>query len=403
MCFHIFIFSVFVLLYFVLCVLLSLCVCSCVLTVSVFPFSKSCMPETRSQRQRRALGILAMAPTNTNATATMAPSTKVTLISENVPFPAFTGDGSESVHDFIRRVQEECTRRDAISDDAKLAVIKSRISFEPTSHAGKLAKSDKFLQFTKFDDFTAALLNHFAGHSKLGATHSLLKVAQSATQVMRSTSDVYKAENFASSLSSELTNQLKDSPWFEDGKMTTENFKRVMSYFLFTLQLDSPTFAVASKVEFNPSDFIYDICKRMSEKLPPTSKPVHLAQPTQPRPSYGSSPQPISDQTPARGRFSSRQPPSARQPPTRHRSHSRHSRERNTTCHRCGLRGHIASFCRVTLDQYGSPQYDPEAFCTLHNRRGHSLADCRLHQQQLSSRPSCSSGNDSRPRKLDFT
>ena len=336
-----------------------------------------------------------------------ASSTKVTLISENVPFPAFTGDGSESVHDFVRRIQEECTRRDAISDDAKLAVIKSRISFEPTSHAGKLAKSDKFLQFTKFDDFTAALLNHFAGHSKLGSTHSLLKVAQSVTQVMRSTPDVYKAENFASSLSSELTTQLKDSLWFENGKMSTANFQRIMSYFMFILQLDSPTFAVASKVEFNPSDFIYDICKRMSEKLPPASKTVHLAQPTHARPSYGfspPSPQHPPDQAPARGRFSARQSSQQRHQFARPRSQSRHSRDRNSTCHRCGLRGHIASFCRVSLDIHGVPQFDPDAFCTLHNRRGHSLADCRLHKQQQSSRQSCSpSGNDSRPHRLDCT
>ena len=365
------------------------------------------MPVTRSQSSRTRPEILAMAPTDPEATNAMPASTKVTLISENVPFPAFTGDGSESVHDFIRRIKEECTRRDATSDDARLAVIKSRISFESTSHAGKLAKSDKFLQFTKFDEFTAALLNHFAGHSKLGATHSLLKVAQSATQVMRSTDDVYQAENLASSLSSELTNQLKDSTWFEDDKMSKANFQRIMSYFLFILQLDTPTFAVASKVEFNPSDYIYDICKKMSEKLPPPPalKPVHLAQPTDSRPSYRPSAprsQPVSDQAPARGRYSVRTPPSPRQP-SRHRSQSRHSRERNSTCHRCGLRGHIASFCRVTLDKYGAPQYDPDAFCTLHKRYGHSLADCRLHKQQLSSRQSCSSGNDSRPHNLDVT
>lgn len=360
---------------------------------------------TRSQR--RVQSFLTMAPGGENSQVP-----QVTLIPDTVSFPAFTGDGSESVHDFVRRVQDECTRRSVISEDAKLAVIKSRISFEPTSLAGRLAKSDKFLQFTKLEDFTNELKKHFAGHSKLGATHSLLKVAQSTTQVIRSVPDVFKAENFASSLAAELVTQLKDSSWFEEDKMTDEKFQRIMSYFLFILQLDPSTFAVASKVEFSPSDFIYDICKKILEKSPPVTRPVHLAQtPHQQRPPHNPPfpSQHADSQGHARGRSSSRQftpqQRSFRQASSRPRSQSRYSRDRNSTCHRCGLRGHIASFCRVSLDENGFPQFDPDAFCSLHNRRGHSLADCRLHkQQQLASRQSGSpSGNGLRHSQLEHT
>ena len=356
--------------------------------------------------QQRVLDSRTMAPGNDNPQAP-----QVTLIPDTVSFPAFTGDGSESVHDFVRRVQDECTRRSVVSEDAKLAVIKSRISFEPTSLAGRLAKSDKFLQFTKLDDFAAELKKHFSGHSKLGATHSLLKVAQSATQVIRSVPDVFTAENFASSLAAELVTQLKDTTWFEDDKMTTEKFQRIMSYFLFILQLDHPTFAVASKVEFNPPDFIYDICKKILEKSPPATKPVHLAQTHhQQGPSHSPSlpPQHAVSQGHARGRSSSRQfsshQPSFRQSSSRQRSQSRYSRDRNSTCHRCGLRGHIASFCRVSLDENGCSQFDPDAFCSLHNRRGHSLADCRLYKQQVASRQSGSPpGNGPRRSQAEYT
>ena len=365
---------------------------------------------TRSQQ--RVLLSRTMAPAGETSQAPQTSQAhQVTLIPDTVSFPAFTGDGSESVHDFVRRVQDECTRRGVVSEDAKLAVIKSRISFEPTSLAGRLAKSDKFLQFTKLDDFAAELKKHFSGHSKLGATHSLLKVAQSATQVIRSVPDVFTAENFASSLAAELVTQLKDTTWFEDDKMTTDKFQRIMSYFLFILQLDPPTFAVASKVEFTPPDFIYDICKKILEKAPPVTKPVHLAQtPHQQGPSHSPSypPQHAVSQGHARGRSPSRQSSSHqssfRQSSSRPRSLSRYSRDRNSTCHRCGLRGHIASFCRVSLDENGFSQFDPDAFCSLHNRRGHSLADCRLYKQQVASRQSGSpSGNGPRRSQAEYT
>ena len=198
--------------------------------------------------------------------------------------------------------------------------------------------------------------------------------------------------------------------------MSHANFQRIMSYFLFILQLDPPTFAVASKVEFSPTDFIYDICKKISEKAPPAAKPIHLAQPPPSQrlshtpaypPSY--SPQSVDGQGHARGRSPSRhshsQSRSFRQSTNRPRSQSRYSRDRNATCHRCGLRGHIAQFCRVSLDKYGAPQFDPEAFCTLHNRRGHSLADCRLHKLQQLAPPQSppSSGNGLRHSQFDHT
>ena len=328
--------------------------------------------------------------------------TKVTLVSENVTIPPFTGHGPESVHAFVRRVKEECTRRSANTDAEKIATLKARICFESTSLAGKLVKSDKFLQFDTFDEFTTALCNHFAGHSKLGATHSLLKVAQSATQIVRSTSDTYKAENIASSLSSELTTQLKDSTWFTDEKMSSANFQRLMSYFLFVLQLDSPTFAVASDIELKPSDFIYDVCKKISEKSPPASQPIHLAQPVaQGSSSRCPSPQSVNDRSSGRSRPAARQFQQTRQQQPRYRSQSRHSRDRNVTCHRCGLRGHISAYCRVTLDESGIAQYNPDAYCPLHDRRGHSLTDCRLHQKQMALRQP--SGNASRPNQHEFT
>ncbi|MPC42804.1 hypothetical protein E2C01_036436 [Portunus trituberculatus] len=111
------------------------------------------------------------------------------------------------------------------------------------------------------------------------ATHSFLKVASSLTYLTRTTADVYKAENVASSLSAELTDQLKSSQWFNgDGMLSSANFKRLMSYLLFVVQLDSPTFAIASDIEFTEKDFLYDVCKKISEKSPPAPQSVSVAQ-----------------------------------------------------------------------------------------------------------------------------
>ena len=90
---------------------------------------------------------------------------------------------------------------------------------------------------------------------------------------------MYKAENIASSLSAELTDQIKSSQWIDtDGTISSTDFKRLMSYFLFLVQLDSPTFTVASDIKSSKEDFLYDRCKKISEKSPPVSQPVSLVQ-----------------------------------------------------------------------------------------------------------------------------
>ena len=178
------------------------------------------------------------------------------------------------------RVADECTRRFAHCDVEKLAILKSRICHDPSSFAGKLIKTDKFLSFSTYDELTTALISHFSCHSKLGATHSFLTIAQILTHVARSTHDVYKAENIASPLSAELTDQMKSSQWIDtDDKISSTDFKRLMSYFLFLVQLDSPTFAVASDIKFSKEDFLYDLCKKIFEKSPPVPQPVSLIQP----------------------------------------------------------------------------------------------------------------------------
>ena len=323
---------------------------------------------------------------------TPAQTTQVTVISDSVSIPPFSGNGSESVHSFIRRVTEECTRRSAVSDAEKLAILKSRVCHDASSLAGKLVKTDKFLSFTKYEEFTAALVTHFAGHSKLGATHSFLKVSQTLTSITRSTSDVYKAENVASSLSSELTDQLRSSKWIDsDDKITAADFKRMMSYFLFIQQLDVKTFNVASDIEFTRDEFLYDVCKKITEKSPTAAvQPVSAVQPSPPASSHAHNSR---ARSPTRQRSPSRHRPRSRYSPgRRHRSPSRSSR--NTVCHRCNLRGHVSAHCRVVLDEHGRHAYNPDAYCSYHNRPGHTLADCRAYQSQSSANQS---GNASRP------
>lgn len=332
-----------------------------------------------------------------NSQPTPNQTPQVTLISDSVSIPPFSGIGSETIHAFIRRVDEECTRRNAHTNAEKLAILKSRICHEPTSLAGKLVKCDKFLSFTTYADFSAALVSHFSGHSKLGATHSFLKIAQTLTSMARSTHDVYRAENVASSLSAELTEQLIASQCFDDhGKISSNEFKRLMSYLLFLVQLDSPTFKLASDIKFNHRQFLYDLCKQISEKSPPTPQPVSVVQsppilPVQPPPgSHSHVPPPRSPSPISRSRPSSR---SYHRSQSRHHSSSRNSRP--TSCYRCGIKGHSASQCRVVLDDQGRHQFNPDAFCSLHNKHGHSLAECRLYQYQLSSH-SQPSGNAAR-------
>ena len=143
------------------------------------------------------------------------PVPQVTLISENVQIPSFSGNGSESVQTFVCSVEEECIRRAAHNDAEKLAILKSRISSEPSSLAGKLIKSDKFLSFTKYDDFKTTLITHFLRHTTLGPSHSFLKLAQTAKAIASSTHDICKAENIATSLSVEVSDQLKTLEWID--------------------------------------------------------------------------------------------------------------------------------------------------------------------------------------------
>ena len=321
-----------------------------------------------------------------------ATTPQVTLVNDSVTIPPFSGHGSESVHAFVRRVTDECTRRSAHTDAEKLAILKSRICHDPSSLAGKLIKSDKFLSFTEYDTFTANLISHFSGHSKLGATHSLLKVAQTLTHIARSTPDVYKAENVASSLSAELTDQLKSSKWIDNNDtIKSADFKRLMSYFLFIVQLDSPTFTVASDIEFKKEDFLYDVCKKISEKSPPSALPVSVIQSPPSLPAQTSSSyHPSRGHSPSRSRAYSR----SRHPHSRHRSKSRNSR--HVTCHRCGLKGHLITNCNVQLDENGHTQYNPNAYCSFHNRPGHTITECRAYRQSQSSSPQ-PSGNAPHP------
>lgn len=344
-------------------------------------------------------GTIASTMAEGNNTITQ-PAPQVTLLSDPVTIPPFSGSGSESIHAFIRRVEEECTRRAVHTDPEKLAILKSRICQDPSSLAGKLVKTDKFLSFTTFSAFTTALTSHFAGHSKLGATHSLLKVAQTLTHITRSTSDVYKAENIASSLSNELTLQLKSSSWVDsNNKIDADDFKRLLSYFLFVTQLDTSTFAVASDIEFKKDDYLYDVCKKISEKAPPPALPVSAAQ-ASPVNSSGSS-QRHHGHSPSRSRS---QPRAPRFQHSRPRSKSRN---RDVTCHRCGLRGHVLQFCHVALNDQGKPQFDPEAYCTFHNRPGHKLTECRAYQatqkHQVSNQQTPQSGNGQLPTQVPQT
>ena len=302
------------------------------------------------------------------------PTPQVTLISDNVSIPPFSGINSESVHAFVRRVADECTRRLAHSDAEKFAILKSRICHDLSSLTGKI-KTDKFLSFSTYDELTTALISHFSGHSKLGATHFFLKIAQTLTNIARSTHDVYKAKNIASSLSAELIDQMKSSQWIDtDGKISSTDFKRPRSYFLFLVQLDSPTFT-----KFSKEDFLYDLCKKISEKSPPVPQPVSLAQ------------SPLSLAKTPFFQYQGSSPHSSSPPSNTHFSRSDYRSlfrdSRNVTCYRCGLKGHVSAHCRLMLDERGYHKFNRDAFCSLHNRRGHSLDECRLYQQQMQPSP----------------
>ncbi len=90
--------------------------------------------------------------------------------------------------------------------------------------------------------------------------HFLLKLSKSISQYVRSHTNPYKAENIASFLSSELIAQLQDLNWFTCDSLLKDELKRLIAYLLFTTFLDASYFQVASEVEFNKTDYIYDVC-----------------------------------------------------------------------------------------------------------------------------------------------
>ncbi len=98
-------------------------------------------------------------PTTLSIENTTTP--RVILIHESHQLPNFSGAGTGTVHQFIQRIEEECTRRLATSDKEKISILKSRICHEPSSVADLLVKSDRFASLTTFDDFIAHLRNNF--------------------------------------------------------------------------------------------------------------------------------------------------------------------------------------------------------------------------------------------------
>ena len=296
----------------------------------------------------------------------------ITFIHEAQHLPPFTGDSHESVHSFLQRVDEECTRRLAHSDKERLSILKSRISYEPHSIAGMLVHSDKFTSLSSYDEFSSQFRDHFQSHSHLGASHSLHKVSKAILQHARSHSNPFRAENIASSLSSELVTQLESSDWFSGDSLPKDDLKRLLAYLLFTTFLDNANFQIASTINFKKHDYVYDVCKIISEKQPVTSQPVtshpvHAL--TQNSPELSS--------VTHRGRSHNRS-----HSPRRFHSRS-HSRSRRAFCSRCKCPGHYSDTCRVVLDSRGKRPYNSHQFCSFHNRVGHSLQDCRQYNAQL--------------------
>ena len=328
-------------------------------------------------------------------TTTPPPSQNITFIHEPSNVPNFSGNSHESVSDFLSRIQDECVRRSATTDSEKLAILRSRISFERSSPAATLCKSDRFSSISSFSTFVTEFRRHFQGHSQSGVSHSFIKLAQNIVSHSRSYSDPYLAENTASALSAELFSQLNDSSWVSGDSISATDFQRLLAYLLFNSFLDLPTFQVSSDVAFSKGDYLYDVCRKISDKKPLSPPQPVLAVST---PSSPPSPPSLPRQTP----FSSSRPTyprhrsSSRDSHSRSHSHSRYrssSRRRDAVCPRCQLSGHFLRECRVKLDPSGNHQYDPAAFCTFHQRRGHSLANCRQRQANDGSHPS---GNSAR-------
>ena len=321
--------------------------------------------QTRSQARQ-------LSNCDSSQTATMPDGPQVTFIHESANLPNFTGDGSETVHAFIKRIEEECVRRSATSDKEKLSILKSRISFEPSSFAGILFKTDKFETLTTYDSIVNELRDHFSKHSKLGATHSLIKISRGIAKNIRSEINPYLACNAATQLGTDLVDQLDSTDWLEDGKMSRENVKKLVMYIIFSTYMAESSFKLSCDFQFHPDDFILTICKSMAEKNPAigteTVSVVSETSSRDPSPRRSNSPQ-------ARERTSRRY----FSPGRRIRSRSQ-SRSRRITCHRCKLTGHIMSQCKVVLDSGGNNTFNPQSFCSFHQRTGHTLDECRTYK-----------------------
>ena len=167
-----------------------------------------------------------------------APATHINFINEPIIRPNFTGTGDESIHNFMDRINDECTRRNAFSDQKRLSILKSRISFEDNSTTGLLVRSDKSTSITTYNEFTSELIKHFQSHSTLGTTHSILKMTSSTLQNGYSFSNALHAKNFATTLSSEVVSQLKTSVWLENSSLSEEALQKLLAYMCFISVID---------------------------------------------------------------------------------------------------------------------------------------------------------------------
>ena len=320
--------------------------------------------------------------------ASSTPTATPTLFHESVNIPNFTGAGPETVHHFIQRINEECIRRSATSDSQKLSVLKSRISCDISSHAGQMLRSGKFEEIEDYQTYVTELRNHFQGHSKLGVEHQLITASRRIKQTTYT--DPYGSENAATALSASMLDRLKDSEWVTDGMMTLKDVRLLMGYLMYTGFLDQDCLKIASEIPFSKTDNLFDLSKKICEKRPeivPGAHPILVAKETvPPPPPTASSSSPSRQSRPfsrsrnfSRGR---RQSPSPSNSRSRHENNRSKSRRRNVQCDRCKLPGHVKIDCRVVLDSNGKSTYNPNAYCTHHNRVGHTLQDCRSFKSE---------------------
>ncbi|MPC37568.1 hypothetical protein E2C01_031054 [Portunus trituberculatus] len=79
-----------------------------------------------------------------------------------------------------------------------------------------------------------------------------------------------RLKKLAISLSFELITQIHSSHWFTDDKISKDEVKRLFVYLLFTMSLDVPNSKVISDIEFTKTNFIYDVCKQITDRRPLT-------------------------------------------------------------------------------------------------------------------------------------